>query len=229
MSKVYPTLEILELACAAQRANGTYQKSAEATHDQDGRFLFVKQTNKMMMLCTLDHKHWTADPKDAPMPLKVSQEDKSLAQDIRAFYRKLSFAAIEGANDFHTNLYTYLYSDELDPKFIGYIACLPSLYARDLMSSNVKKASKVVDEGWLGSIGEVLLDLDCEVLSCVHSKNFDAWNIDAKINNKLASWMSKNKLEVGPCVLVKAKIKDCGMHWKHDQPVTRLNYVKAAQ
>ena len=41
--------------------------------------------------------------------------------------------------------------------------------------------------------------------------------------------MSKNELKLGPAVVVKAKVKDHAKHWKHETPVTRLNYVKAAQ
>jgi hypothetical protein len=81
----------------------------------------------------------------------------------------------------------------------------------------------------LGEVGSQLKDLDCEILESVKSKNFEGYNISAIINNKMASWLGKENLNLGACVIVKAKIKDHSKHWKHGNDVTRLNYVKAVQ
>lgn len=225
----FSTQQVLELACAAQRVNGAYLKEPESVFADDGVYLFAKQTNKMLMMCTVLPNNWTADPKDAPMPLKVLPEDVELADNIKRHYRKLMFGAIEGSNDFETNINSILTGDLIKTNQFGYVACLPMLYKRDVMQTNVKRAARDAEDGYLGEVNAWITDLDCEVLLVQRSKNFDAWNIDAKINNMLASWMSKVELKVGPCVIVKAKIKDLTKHWKHETPVTRLNYVKAAQ
>jgi len=229
----YPTQQILELACAAQRVNGSYIKTQEVifSNEEDGQFkpMYTKQPNKILMLVTLDPKFWTADPKDQPYPLKVTQEDKDVAEAIKKHYRKLAFSAVAGTNEFETSVNSILNSETVPVNHFGYVACLPSLHVRDVMQTNVKKAARDADEGWLGEVGEWVMDLDCEILLVQRSKNFDAWNIDATINNKLVSWMSKAELKTGPCVVVKAKVKDLTTHWKHETPVTRLNYVKAAQ
>jgi hypothetical protein len=81
----------------------------------------------------------------------------------------------------------------------------------------------------LGLPGDELFDKDCEIIKCKKSKNYDAFNIDAIIDNKLTSWMSKPMLQMGPCVLIKGKIKDHSKHWQQPVDVTRLNYVKAFQ
>jgi hypothetical protein len=227
--KEFPTQQILELACAAQRVNGEYLKEAEGVYSSDGVYMYTKQTNKMLMLCTLDHTIWTADPKDAPMPLKALPEDVSLAEEIRTYYKRLLFAAIEGENDFQTSINSFLSADNIETKNFGYIACLPSVYARDKVQNKVKKAARTVEEGFLGDIGSTLKDLDAEILSSVKSKNFEGYNIDAIINNRMASWLNKTNLNLGACVIVKAKIKDHTKHWKHQNDVTRLNFVKAAQ
>jgi hypothetical protein len=111
----------------------------------------------------------------------------------------------------------------------GYVACLPSVQARDVAHNRVKKAVRFAEAGYLGSIGEQLLDLDAEIISSTKSKNFEGYNVDAIINSRMASWLSKVNLESGPCVIVKAKVKDHSKHWKHGTDVTRLNYVKAVQ
>jgi hypothetical protein len=228
-NKEYPTHQVLELACAAQRINGAYIKEAETIYAEDGVYMYTKQTNKMQMLCTIEPNIWTADPKDAPMPLRVSPEDVVQAEEIQKHFRKFMFGAIDGENEFQTNVNTILTGDTVKQNQFGYVACLPSVYVRDVMQSKVKKAVRSVESGYLGEIGEQLLDLDAEIISSVKSKNFEGYNIDAIINSRMTSWVGKTNLELGPCVIVKAKIKDYSKHWKHGTDVTRLNYVKAVQ
>jgi hypothetical protein len=227
--KAFPTQQVLELACAAQRVNGAYIKEDAPVYSEDGAFMYLKHTNKMQMLCTLDYTIWTADPKDAPMPLKVIPEDVALAEEIHKYFKRLLFAAIEGENDFQTSINSILSGEEVKQNQFGYVACLPSVYVRDLAQNKVKKAARQVDEGCLAEIGSTVKDLDAEIISSVKSKNFDGWNIDAIISNKMVSWMNKTDLKLGPAVVIKAKIKDCNKHWKHQNDVTRLHYVKAAQ
>jgi len=223
--KEFPTQQILELACAAQRINGEYLKVPESVYASDGIFMYTKQANKTLMLYTLDDKMVIPDTK----VLKVEPEDIARAEEIRKYYKRLLFAAIEGENDFLTKVNSILSSDTVKENEFGWVACLPSVQARDAIHNEVKKASRAVDEGFLGKPGDRLADLDCEILEVIKSKNFDGWNICAIINNKMASWMSQVELKRGPCVIVKAKVKDNSKHWRHQNDETRLNYVKAAQ
>jgi hypothetical protein len=225
----FSTQQVLELACAAQRVNGAYIKEETPVYSEDGVFMYIKHTNKMQMLCTVIPTNWTADPKDAPMPLKVLAEDVALAEEIRKYFKRLLFAAIEGENEFQTNINSFLSSDNIETKNFGYIACLPSVYVRDLSQNKVKKAARQVEEGYLGEVGSTIKDLDAEIISSVKSKNFEGYNIDAIINNKMVSWINKTSLDLGAGVIVKARVKDHSKHWKHQNDVTRLNYVKAAQ
>lgn len=227
-NKEFPIRQVLELACAAQRVNGVYIKDPEAVH-AEGVYMYTKQTNKTLMLCTLEPTIWSADPKDAPMPLRVMPEDATLAEEIRKHFRKFLFSAIEGENDFQTSINAILSGEMVKQNQFGYVACLPSVYVRDVAQSKVKRAARSVEEGYLAEIGSNLKDLDGEIISSVKSKNFEGYNIDAIINNKMVSWLNKNNLNLGPCVIVKAKVKDHTKHWKHQNDVTRLNFVKAAQ
>jgi hypothetical protein len=228
-NKEFPTHQVLELACAAQRVNGAYIKESQAVYSDDNVYMYSKQTNKMLMLCTLDPVIWTADPKDAPMPLKVLPEDTAQAEEIQKHFRKFLFSAIEGENDFQTSINTILSGDTVKQNQFGYVACLPSVHTRDIAQTKVKKAARSVEEGYLADIGSNLKDLDAEIISSVKSKNFEGYNIDAIIKNRMVSWLNKTNLNVGACVIVKAKVKDHTKHWKHQNDVTRLNFVKAAQ
>lgn len=230
----YPLQQVLELACAAERANKGYVKTIEAifANDDNGKFtpMAYKHPNKTLMLVALgeDKTTYTADfPK--PELISTNLSDKDLATEIQKYYRRLAFAAIQGDNEFQTEINSLLNSTDIPLNKLGFIACLPSTYKRDSSRNKIEKRIKTVDEGYLAPISQWVEDLDCEVLACQRSKNFDAWNIDAIIENKMVSWMSKNELLVGPCVIVKAKIKDHSRHWKYENPITRLNYVKAAQ
>ena len=223
--KSYPTQQVLELACAAQRVNGEYLKGPEEVYADDGVLMYTKQANKTLMLYTLDDKIVIPDTKI----LKIEPEDVARAEVIQKYYKRLLFAAIDGENDFLTTINSILNSESVKENQFGYIACLPSVQARDAVHNQVKKAARQVEEGFLGKPGDRLSDLDCEILEVIKSKNFDGWNICAIINNKMASWMSQVELKRGPCVIVKAKVKDNSKHWRHQNDETRLNYVKAAQ
>jgi hypothetical protein len=227
--KEFPTQQVLELACAAQRVNGSYVKEGENVYAEDGVFMYSKKTNKMLMLCTLIPNSWTTDPKDAPMPLKILPEDTAQAEEIKKHFRKFLFSAIEGENEFQTSINSILSGDLVKQNQFGYVACLPSVYVRDVAQTKVKRAVRQVEEGYLAEIGSTVKDLDAEILSSVKSKNFEGYNVDAIINNRMASWLSKVDLKIGPAVIVKAKVKDHTKHWKHQNDVTRLNFVKAAQ
>jgi hypothetical protein len=156
-------------------------------------------------------------------------EDIAQAEEIKKHFRKFLFSAIEGENDFQTSINAILSGETVKQNQFGYVACLPSVYVRDLAQSKVKRAARAVEEGCLAEIGSTVKDLDAEIISSVKSKNFEGYNIDAIINNKMVSWMNKTDLNLGPAVIVKAKVKDCNKHWKHQNDVTRLHYVKAAQ
>jgi len=223
--KTYPTQQVLELACAAQRVNGSYVKDIEPVYADDGIFMYNKQSNKILMMLTLDDKMVIPNTK----ALKIEPEDIARAEEIQKYYKRLMFAAIENENEFLTTVNSILNSDTVRENQLGYVACLPSVQLRDYVHNEVKKAARRVDEGFLGNEGDTLKDLDCEILEVIKSKNFEGWNICAIINNKMASWMSQKELKRGPCVVVKAKVKAQGKHWKHQTDETRLNYVKAAQ
>ena len=208
-----------------RRANGAYLKEQEAVYANDGVFMYTKYPNKVLMLYTLDDKMIIPDTK----ALKVEPEDVARAEEIRKYYKRLLFAAIDGENEFLTKVNSILGSDTVKENEFGWVACLPSVQARDVVHNQIKKVARQVEEGYLGNVGEQLKDLDCEILEVIKSKQFEAFNVCAIIQNKMASWMSQKELKRGPCVIVKAKVKQHSKHWKHGNDETRLNFVKAAQ
>lgn len=226
----FPMKTVLELACAAQRVNKDYIKVTEPVYSDDNKIMAYKWDNKLMILTTLDPSKFVASEDHLkPTLLCTNKDDAELAEEIVKYFRRLMFSAIQGENEFQTEVNALLNSENVPVNKLGFIACLPSVYKRDLGRNQLEKRIKSADEAYLADIGENLLDLDCEVLTCQRSKNFEGFNVDAIIDNKIVAWVSKYELKLGPAVIVKAKVKGHHEHWKYKNPVTRLNYVKAAQ
>jgi hypothetical protein len=230
----FPLQTVLELACAAQRVNKEYVKSLEAVYaDGDiinGKIMYYKYPNRQLMEAVLGEDKAKYSP-DYPKPalLCTNLDDRELAENIQKYYRRLAFAAIQGDNEFQTEVNSLLNSESVPLNKFGFIACLPSVFKRDYANKQIEKRVGTLDVEFLGNIGTEVIDKDCEVIESKRSKNYDAWNITAIIDNKMVSWFSKSDLKIGNCVLVKGKVKDHSAHWKYNNPVTRLNYVKAAQ
>jgi hypothetical protein len=228
MDREHPVEIVLQLACAAERQQGGYVKEIESVFASDGQFAFMKQPNKTLIQLALGAS-WGGDPVLKPESLHITADDIELAKEIKSYFKRLMFAAIANENEFKTEVNQLLTAGVVPNNRLGFIACLPSVYKRDYAITQTEKRVKTLDEGYLADIGSTIFDKDCEVLSSKRSKNFDAFNIDAIIDNKMVSWFSKTDLKLGPCVVIKGKVKDHSTHWKHHNPVTRLNFVKAAQ
>lgn len=231
MSDLHPVLAVLEMACAAQRINQDYIKETTPIYSDDMKILSYKWANKMLMLTSLYPENYRpVHDGDAPPPLlRITDEDKVLAEDIKKYYRKLMFAAVKGDNEFQTEVNALLENGQVPVNKFGFIACLPMVYKRDQAKKLFEKRVKEIEDTYLGMPGEIVLDKDCEILESIRSKHYDAFNILAIIDNKMVSWMGKADLKLGPCVVQKAKIKEHSRHWKNQNKVTRLNYVKAFQ
>lgn len=231
MSNTTPVRQVLELACSAERLNKLYIKETTPIYSDDGKIMSYVWANKMLVLLMLyPEKYKKTHETELPPPLlRITQDDRNFADDIQKYFRRLMFSAVQGDNEFQTKVNTILEIGEVAAGEIGFVACLPSVYRRDRAKNNIKKQIHTLDNSFLSEIGSYIQDKDCEVLESQRSKNFDAWNICAIIDNKMVSWMSKIDLKLGPAVVVKAKVKDHSKHWQHENAVTRLNYVKAVQ
>jgi len=229
MSQTFPTRRVLELACAAQRTNKEYLKENQSVFDNEGKFLFQKHPNKTLVRWALGVDRTNMAPEFAPQDIFIEDCDKEQADEIQKYFRRLMFSAIKGDNEFQTEVNALLNEAELPANKIGYIACLPSVYLKDSTRNSFEKRVRTLDEGYVAEVDKWVHDQDCEILQCIRSKNFDAYNVDAIISNKLVSWFSKNQLKIGPAVIVKGKVKDHSQNWLTKKSTTRLNYVKVAQ
>jgi len=225
----YPVQQVLELACAAQRLNGSYLKTSEPIYTDDNVLVGYKFDNKTLVKAMVNPTLQTGITGFNPPLLCTTQDDVALAAEIKSYYRRLMFSAIEGENEFQTTVNSLLNSETTTLSYFGYIACLPNLYDRDSNKSRIRKTLKECDNAILADVDTTVEDKDCEIVEVRRSKNFDAWNILAIIDNKIVSWFSKKELILGPAVVIKGKVKGLGENWTTKKIETRLNYVKVVQ
>lgn len=231
MADEIPVQKVLLLSCSAQRLNKQYLKEDESVYDDEGKFLYIKHSNKTLIryALALDQIDNSVVEPGRCSQLTIEDCDKELAEKIRNYYRRLMFSAIKGDNEFQTEIFSLLMNENMSKNKIGFIASLPSVYDRDVDRNRMKKIFQEADDNFLSEIGAVILNKDCEILQVTRSKNFDAWNVCAIIDNKIVSWMSSKDVKVGPAVLIKAKTKQHAINWISQKRETRLNYVKVAQ
>lgn len=213
----------LELACASQRQNNAYLKSTQPVYSDEGSYLHTNYSNKTLILNT------ALGVDIEKVRVTVTEEDTALAEEIIKYFRRLIFHAVIGDNNFYTDLNIVLNKSEISSNEIGFIACLPSVYAREKLQSELKKAIRNLDDQALGDKDTIFFNLECEIINFKKSNNFDAINVEAIINNRLVSWFAKTEPKLGPAILLKGKVKEVRNSFKWKITETRLNYVKIAQ
>ena len=224
----FPVQRALELACAAQRYNQCYQKESETLYTDDGKAMGYKHSNKTLMLWTLDQEgRITADPQYLPPVIEANDSDRLLTEDIRTYYRRLMFSVLaQPENQFLQEILSLLNKEIMNENKLGFIACLPHVYEKDRKRNDITKIIRECDNNYLGSKETKLMNLEATIVDCERSKNFDAYNILAIVDNKLASWFSKFPIRQNRVEIVSAKVKDNNQNWLTKKAETRLNYVK---
>ncbi len=224
----YPVQQMLELACAAQRYNNDYIKTNEVMYADDAKVMGYKYSNKTLMLFTLDgNRRDGLNPEYLPPVLKITEEDRSKVDDIRSYYRRLMFSVMaQPDNSFLQEIHSLLNKEIMSETKVGFIACLPSTYARDTQRNDVNKILKDCVNSYVALPDSKVTDLSVRVIECTRSKNFEAFNILAIVDNKLVSWFSKVPVNLGDVTITSAKVKGNSEHWLSKKFETRLNYVK---
>ncbi len=224
----FPVQRALELACAAQRYNQCYQKESETLYTDDGKAMGYKHSNKTLMIWTLDQeRRITADPQYLPPVIEANDSDRLLTEDIRTYYRRLMFSVLaQPENQFLQEILSLLNKETMNENKLGFIACLPHVYEKDRKRNDITKIIRECDNNYLGSKESKLMNLEATIVDCERSKNYDAYNILAIVDNKLASWFSKFPIRQNKVEIVSAKVKDNNQNWLTKKAETRLNYVK---
>lgn len=224
----FPVQRALELACAAQRYNQCYQKESETLYTDDGKSMGYKYSNKILMLWTLDeHKRSEADPAYLPPIIQTDERDTKLTEEIRTYYRRLMFSVLaQPDNQFLQEVLSLLNKETMNENKMGFIACLPHVYEKDRKRNDINKVIRDCENSYLADKDAKLVNLQATIVDCTRSKNFDAYNVLAIIDNKVASWFSKFPIKQHQITVESAKVKENTLNYMNKKPETRLNYVK---
>lgn len=220
--------QALELACAAQRYNNCYQKQSETLYTEDGKAMGYKHSNKVLMLWTLDQeKRKDSDPQYLPPIIQTNESDVKLTEEIRTYYRRLMFSVLaQPDNQFLQEILSLLNKETMNENKLGFIACLPHVYEKDRKRNDINKIIRDCENTHLDIKDTKLVNLKANIIDCTRSKNFDAYNVLAIIDNKLASWFSKFPIKDKEIQIESAKVKEQSKSFLVDKAETRLNYVK---
>jgi len=224
----FPVQHALELACAAQRHNNGYNKESETMYSEDGKAMGYKFSNKSLMLWTLDQQRRAqADIQYVPPIIYTNDKDKELSEDIRTYYRRLMFSVLaQPENQFLQEILSLLNKDIMNENKLGFIACLPSVYERDRKRNDLNKIIRDCENSYLAEKDAKIISVKAKIIDCNRSKNFDAYNVLAIIDNKLVSWFNKFSITASEVEIISAKVKSQNANYFTKKAETRLNYVK---
>ena len=223
------TQTVLELACAAYRTYGRYVKEVEYKYNEDGSFLYVNYPNKDLIKHALGQYKYLKEEQHLPIAINVTLDDVLESKKIRKHFRRYLFSAVKGQNDFESEVNALLEGETMPLNRIGYIACLPHTYRKEIDRQRIDNALKSCIPSPLAEVGASIFDKDCEILQVSRSNQYDANNVLAIIDNVLVSWMTKHSAQIGPAVVISARVKGVGSNYRSGITETRLNYVKFAQ
>jgi hypothetical protein len=222
----YPVQQLLELACAAQRQNNEYLKENIPVLGLENRIIGYKFSNKLLMIFAVQPSVWNEGVPHPPT-LTVNDADQQLTKEIRSYYRRLMFSVMANPdNTFQQEIMSLLNKETIPASKFGFVACLPSVHNRDRRNNDMGKRLRECDNLYLAPKGKVVSNLEADVVDCSRSKNFDAYNVTAIIDNKVVSWFSKQQINLSICRIKSAKVKEHQQQWISKKSETRLNYVK---
>ncbi len=158
-------------------------------------------------------------------PMAITPDDYAYGEEIRNYFRGLSFKAIAGKlNDFEKNVMKFVDTEDFGEDREAYyhfaIACsLPASYRRAQTSDNIE--AKARESKHIGQPGDKI-EADVTVLRTVYSEKWGTHFITVETEEgNVAFFANRVKREAGDKFHIKGKIK------RHlDSGETQLNYVK---
>lgn len=209
VTKIWPTLDVLAAACAAQRVNGFYVKRTEFFGE--GPTVPTK-TNRELVYNFLEDQS------------NITEIDRQQAQDIKTFYQGFTFKVLSGGylTEFDRKTMKML-EEEFTPE--GYnlavLCSVPSSYLKSKVREDGDRRTRQARGGYVGQVGDKV-QMDVEVVKSIYSHNWATYYISAINSQDQAVFFAyKTDIAVGTLLNIKGTVK------RHrDDGVTQLNRVK---
>jgi len=207
VSKIYPTMDVVAAACAAQRINGAYIKAPFQLGDENPR-----KTNRELVYSFLEDIS------------NIQDCDRQQAEDIKTFYKGYTFKVLSGAylSEFDRNTMKMLEEESTPEGYnVAVLASVPSSYLKAKKRDEADRRARFAQGGLIGNVGDKV-DMDVEVLKSVYSKNWNTYYISAINSEEQAVFFAyKQEITAGTLLHIKGTVK------RHrDDGVTQLNRVK---
>jgi len=206
VTRIWPTMDVVAAACAAQRVNGIYIKVKYQLGDDKPR-----QTNRELVYQYLEDESFITDA------------DRLLAEDIKEYFKGYTFKVLSGAylSEFDRNTMKIL-EEEFTPE--GYnlalLASIPNNYLKAKKRDEADRRTRFAQGGYVGKIGE-RLNLQVEVIKCVFSQKWGIYYITAMTTNDQAVFFGyKQEVATGTVLNINGTVK------RQDNNQTQLNRVK---
>ncbi len=208
----YQAEDVWSLAVAIDRVNGGYYKNEVYSPSDDGPVL-TKDKNKAIMKRFLAVEDYAI----------VTEEDRSLANEIRNYFKSYLLKEISGTiNDFEKEVLRIAEYEEFSNRDLlqfAIISCLPSTYRRDQDKLTFKK--ELLDsEPIKGEVGDQIAG-DLIIVKCFYKENYNRFKIIGRFGESFVDFWFKEELKEGSTVKIKGKIKA-----HREDNSTQLNYVK---
>ena len=239
-TKMYNTELVLQAACAAQRFNGAYVKEDETKfhkpNHQPTKWIVTKASNKSLVyfLVTGNLPSYGHHPQRYDFlencNIKITMDDKCLAEDIKLHFQGKLFEALGGKlNEYVENIWKTLDTEEVPAYGVGLLCSTPSAYERDAKKEIIEDTvlENCANE-YIGSVNDKI-EGSVKLINVFYSKNYESFIYTGIYENKFLVnfWNGKELGETNEVIDIKAKIKRLGLSkfykgaWE-----TSLNYVK---
>lgn len=234
---MYNTLDALAVAVAAYRHNdNSYVKENNYTFDYEqdtnkSEIRTVIWSNKSILryYYNVDVYSNDASLNERPPLLKVTDEDRAKAQDIRTFTKKLLFKAMAFDHSkgeyppYDVSIFQKVNQDEVKANDFGFIASAPLFYEKEIYRIDLEQ--RMEQSQHVGQIGGRVNLVDLEVTRVIWSNNYQTNIVQGLCDNNLYFFFTNAMLKQGEKITLTACIKDHMME-KDKYPMTRLKYVR---
>ena len=211
---------LLQLAFAAQRVNGGYEKQTRR-YSEGHPTTF---SNKELITFTVQTDSWR--PEDF-VPLKITDEDRAAKAEADKHMRRYTMLAMGNLPEFESNIFSAYASERMTVNRVGLIAYLPEFVNRELQAKIYKQRLKTEFANSRHLVGNIIGD--CEILKVIRvSKDFDDpfYMHFGAINGNLICFAKKEGFAEGAVYQISAKVKGQDKERETGLPMTRINYVK---
>lgn len=202
----FPTLDVVAMACAAQRINGAYIKAPYQLGGDNPR-----KTNRELVYKFIDDQS------------VVTDNDRQMAEDVKQFYKGYTFKVLSGdyISEFDRNIMKILEDENCEETGynIAILASIPSVYLKAKQRKDADIRVRSCEGGYVGKVGE-RLSLTVEVFKSVFSQKYGIWFISAvTINDQAVFFSYKQELNIGSSLDIDGTVK------RQDNNQTQLNRV----